>query len=93
MVQTTDWRAALCDVGPFLIKGRAVPKPDTEYELKFELECLRLATDLAELAKHDLDADLKAHCLRMARWWSEQAEKLSSPRPALLSTDDPTFGS
>jgi hypothetical protein len=48
---------------------------DSEYERKRQLECLRLASDLVQLAKGDLEPALKAHCLRMARAWTDQAEK------------------
>jgi hypothetical protein len=40
-----------------------------------ELECLRLASDLRQLAKDTLDPDLRAHCLRMARQWSGQVDE------------------
>jgi hypothetical protein len=39
------------------------------------LECLRLASDLRELASQTLDPDLQAHCLRMAKQWSDAADK------------------
>jgi hypothetical protein len=35
-----------------------------------ELECLRLVSDLRQLAKGTLDPELKAHCLQMAKHWS-----------------------
>jgi hypothetical protein len=47
---------------------------DSENDSKFELECLRLASDLEQLAKDTLDPDLKAHCLRMAKQWSGKAD-------------------
>jgi hypothetical protein len=34
---------------------------------KFDLECLRLASDLRQLARATLDPDLREHCLRMAK--------------------------
>jgi len=40
-----------------------------------ELECLRLASDLWQLAKETLDPELKAHCLRMAKQWSDEADE------------------
>jgi hypothetical protein len=40
---------------------------------KRDLECLRLASDLVQLAKDTLSPDLKAHCLRMAKHWSDEA--------------------
>ena len=48
---------------------------DLENDSKFELERLRLASDLMQLAKETLSPDLKAHCLRMARQWSDEAEE------------------
>jgi hypothetical protein len=35
-------------------------------DIKFELERLRLASDLRQLAKETLDLDFREHCLRMA---------------------------
>jgi len=37
---------------------------DSENDNKFELECLRLASDLKQLANDTLNPDLKAHCVR-----------------------------
>jgi hypothetical protein len=44
---------------------------DAENDSKFELELLRLASDLRQLAKETLDPDLKAYCLQMAKQWDE----------------------
>ena len=48
---------------------------DSESKRKRELECLRLASDLTQLATETLNPDLKAHCLRMAARLTEQAEQ------------------
>lgn len=48
---------------------------DSDNERKLELECLRLASDLMQLDKDTLDRDLKTHCLRMAKVWSDRAEQ------------------
>ena len=48
--------------------------PDSENDRKFKLDCLRLASDLRQLAKETLDPDLKAHCLRMAKQWSDAVD-------------------
>ena len=48
---------------------------DSENEQKLELECLRLVSDLMQLAKETHNRDLKAHCLRMAKIWSDRAEQ------------------
>ena len=45
----------------------------SENARKRELECLRLASDLTQLAA--LRPDLKAHCIRMAGIWTDQAER------------------
>jgi hypothetical protein len=45
---------------------------DSENERKRELECLRLASDLVQLASDTVNPVLKAHCLRMAKIWSNQ---------------------
>ena len=47
----------------------------SEIARKRELECLRLASDLTQLATETLRPDLKAHCIRMARIWTDQAER------------------
>jgi hypothetical protein len=47
----------------------------SNYDRKRELECLRLASDLMQLASETLNPHLKAHCLRMAKVWSGEAEK------------------
>jgi hypothetical protein len=56
-----------------LLGGAAVS--DSNYDRKRELECLRLASDLMQLAADTLNPHLKAHCLRMAKVWSGEAEK------------------
>jgi hypothetical protein len=48
---------------------------DSDYGLKRDLECLRLASDLMQLAAETLNPHLKAHCLRMAKVWSGEVEK------------------
>jgi hypothetical protein len=47
---------------------------DSECQRKRDLECLRLASDLLQLARDTLNPHLEAHCLRMAKLWSDQAE-------------------
>jgi hypothetical protein len=49
--------------------------PDSQSDQKGDLECLRLASDLMEMATQTLNPDLKAHCVRMARLWTNQAER------------------
>jgi hypothetical protein len=51
------------------------PVSDSNYDRKRELECLRVASDLMQLAADTLNPHLKAHCLRMAKVWSGEAEK------------------
>jgi hypothetical protein len=48
---------------------------DRRDDQKRELECLRLASDLRQIAKDTLNQDLKAHCLRMAKHWSGQGDE------------------
>jgi hypothetical protein len=45
-------------------------EPDNDR--KSDLECLRLATELIELATGTLNPALKAHCLRMAGVWTDR---------------------
>jgi hypothetical protein len=47
----------------------------SENDSKSELERLRLASDLRQLAKETLDRDLKEHFLRMAKQWSGEADE------------------
>jgi hypothetical protein len=51
-----------------------VPMSDSENDQKRELECLRLASDLTQLATETLDPNLKAHFLRMAKEWTDQTD-------------------
>jgi hypothetical protein len=54
---------------------------DSNNEQNRALECLRLASDLIQLSSETLAPNLKAHFLRMADVWTDQA--------ALEPTDDP----
>ena len=47
---------------------------DSETDSKRMLECLRLASDLKQLANDTLNPHLMAHCLRMAKQWSGEAD-------------------
>jgi hypothetical protein len=47
---------------------------DSENDGKSELERLRMASDLRQLAKETSDPDLKEHWLRMARQWSGEVD-------------------
>lgn len=49
--------------------------PGFNFDRKRELECLRLAADLMQLAADTCNPHLKAHFVRMARVWSGEAEK------------------
>jgi hypothetical protein len=46
---------------------------DHRDDQKRALECLRLASDLMQLAKETIAPHLKAHCVRMAKHWSHEA--------------------
>jgi hypothetical protein len=46
---------------------------DSNIEQRRGLECLRLASDLRQLSAATLDPGLKAHFLRMAAVWTDQA--------------------
>ena len=48
---------------------------EAENQRKRELECLRLASDLMELASDTLSPHLKAHCIRMAKLWSDRVDQ------------------
>ena len=49
--------------------------PGSENDSMYDLECLRLASDLIQMAGETLNPDLKAHCLRMAGVWTDQANR------------------
>ena len=40
--------------------------PDSESNQKHDLECLRLVSDLMQLASATLNPELQSHCVRMA---------------------------
>ena len=46
--------------------------PDPDINPKSDLECLRLASELVELATETLNPALQAHCLRMAAVWTDR---------------------
>jgi hypothetical protein len=48
---------------------------DSERDRKNDLECLRLASELVELAAAVLNPELKAHCLRMSAVLTEKANQ------------------
>lgn len=48
---------------------------DSDYSRKRELECLRLASELTQLAAGTLNPHLKEHCRRMSKVWSRLAEE------------------
>jgi hypothetical protein len=62
-----------------------MPHPIPQDERKRQLECLRLACDLVQLAKDSPNSYVKANCLRMADVWSAQAEEERLPTTHLGS--------
>ncbi|WP_146688062.1 hypothetical protein [Bradyrhizobium canariense] len=63
---------------------------DTDDEIKRDLECLRLASDFMLMSRDTLSSDLRAHCVRMAKYWSDQAngdpeEDVGSPTDGSVS--------
>lgn len=52
---------------------------------KAELECLRLASDLTQMAASTQSLELKTHCLRMAKVWYDRACRGWADDPALPS--------
>ena len=47
---------------------------DSEYSRKHDLECLRLASDLTQLANSNVSPVLRSQFLRMANVWNRLAE-------------------
>jgi hypothetical protein len=48
--------------------------PDSEYALKHDLECLRLASDLRQSANGKVSPGLQSQFHRMAKVWNGLAE-------------------
>ena len=59
---------------------------EADNELKRDLECLRLASDFIQLSRDTLNPELRAHCDRMARYWTEITD--GNPRDDLTSPGD-----
>ncbi len=51
-----------------------MPRPIPELERRHRLECLRLASELVQLAKGSLAPALREQIVRMAKGWTDQAE-------------------
>ena len=76
----TNESVSLCGVDHRQHEGRCatthffqeVRMPDSESDQKHDLECLRLASDLMQLASATLNPELRAHCLRMATVLTDQ---------------------
>ncbi|WP_322516105.1 hypothetical protein SR870_00505 [Rhodopseudomonas palustris] len=49
---------------------------------KHDLECARLANEFIQLSRGTFNPELKAHCIRMAAYWTDQI--------AASSPDDPS---
>jgi len=45
---------------------------DSADDLKHDLECLRLASDLMQLFRSTQSAELQAHCVQMVAYWVSQ---------------------
>lgn len=60
---------------------------EADSELKRDLECLRLASDFMRMSRGALNPELQAHCIEMAKYWSEQAD--GSPNQDVPSPNDP----
>jgi hypothetical protein len=75
VVWTTDSSRVGMRFSPGLESTAMSDSNDRRYDQKRELECLRLASDLRQMAKETLAPDLKAHCLRMAKHWSGQGDE------------------
>ncbi len=59
---------------------------DTDEGMKRDLECLRLASDLMQMSRDTANPDLQAHCVRMAKYWSDQAN--GGPKEDVASPTD-----
>jgi hypothetical protein len=76
---TNTW-VLLCGVDHRQLEGRCaithsfveMRMSDSKSDQKHDLECLRLASDLMQLASATLNPELKAQCLRMAAVLTDQ---------------------
>ena len=76
MVWTTDTsRLGVRPLTSWALESAMPDSDDQRDDQMLELESLRLASDLRQLAKQTLDPDLKAHCLRMAKEWSDDGDE------------------
>ena len=50
-----------------------MPLSDSNNQRKRELERLRLASDLTQLRRDTLNPNLRPHCVRTAKMWSDQS--------------------
>jgi hypothetical protein len=57
---------------------------NADKELKHDIECLRLASDFIQMSRDAADPDLRAHFIRMANYWSGQANRDSKENPRSL---------
>jgi hypothetical protein len=48
---------------------------NTSEDVARDLECLRLASDLMQMSRDTLNSELQAHCIQMAKYWSDQADR------------------
>lgn len=64
------------------LSGRQYVLSNADKELKLDLECLRLASDLIQMSRDTLDPDLRAHFIRMAAYWSGHEHRDSKENPA-----------
>ena len=58
---------------------------ESKNQRKRELECMRLASDLMELASNTLNPHLKEHCIRMAKLWPDRADQKPTGDPSILN--------
>jgi hypothetical protein len=61
----------MCATTPLQREKCVVSEADND--LKRDLECLRLASDFMRLSGAALNPELQEHCIRMAKYWSDQA--------------------
>jgi hypothetical protein len=62
------------------LPSRRCDLSNSEFERKRQLECLRLASDLKQLAGSTPNRDLQLHYLRMATVWTDQVENAVKPQ-------------
>jgi hypothetical protein len=62
--------------------SQEVPVLNTSKDNANDLACLRLASELMQMSRDTFNSELQAHCIQMAKYWSDQADRDMRPNVA-----------